>query len=151
MFALFLGYSLMMHVVRRRAAGIEDLGRMSLNMFLFAIAMYAMLDEDFHVWMGSMAIGLAVVYAAYGWLLLQRLSADPRQLLVAVAIALGLTAMAFPLQSSARMGERRLGGRGAGPWSGLDCGFARRRSASSASSSWSWRPADRSLSIRRDQ
>jgi len=100
-FGLYLAHSVLAHVLRRRPADIEDLVRLVVNAFFLAIAAYVLLDDDYHVWMGSLAIGLAVIYAALGLLVLRRRPEDQRQLLVVVSIALAYIAIAFPLQASA--------------------------------------------------
>ena len=101
LFALFLLYSLVSHILRRRAAGVEDLLRLVLNAFLFFVAAYVLLDDDYHVWMGTLSVAMAVVYTALGWLVLARHAADQRQMLAMVATAMGFLAIAFPLQADA--------------------------------------------------
>jgi uncharacterized membrane protein len=110
-FGLFLLYGLVSHVFRRRGtrlpgtrwrvAGIEDLVRWALAAALGFAAAYTLLDPDYHVWMSSLALGMALVYTAVGWLVLVRRPDDPRQLLLAVAVAMGLVAAAITLQLEA--------------------------------------------------
>ena len=106
-FGLFLLYGLVSHVFRRRQgtrwrpAGIEDLVRWALAAALGFAATYTLLDPDYHVWMSSLALGMALVYTAVGWLVLVRRPDDPRQLLLAVAVAMGLVAAAITLQLEA--------------------------------------------------
>jgi uncharacterized membrane protein len=99
LFGLYLAYGVTAHLIRRRLAGVEDLARLVVNGFLFAGAAYALLDEDYHVWMGTLAIGLAAVYAAFAWLVQRRLPEDARQLLVSVATSMAFLAAASPLQA----------------------------------------------------
>jgi uncharacterized membrane protein len=101
LFALFLAYSIAAHVVRPRRANIEDLVRFVLNACLFAAAGYVLLDEDYHTWMGTAAVGMATVYAVLGWFVLRERREDERQLLVVVATAMGFVAAVFPLQAEA--------------------------------------------------
>lgn len=101
LFVLFLSHSLRAHVVRRRTANLEDLVRLVLNGFLFAVAAYVLLDDAYHVWMGSLMIGLAIVYTALGGLVMRLRPDDQRQLLVVVAVGLAFLAMVFPLQADA--------------------------------------------------
>jgi len=98
---LFLGHSLALHVLRRRNASVEDLVRLLLVGVLFFTALYTLLDDDYHVWMGTLALAVAIVYAAIGALAAWRRPEDTRQLLAAVAIAMGFVAMVFPLQADA--------------------------------------------------
>jgi len=101
LFGLFLLHSLGSHMLRRRKAGVEDLVRLALGAFLFFIAAYVLLDKDYHVWMGTFAVGMAIVYTVLGWVVLARQPADQRQLLAVVATAMGFLAIAFPLQADA--------------------------------------------------
>jgi uncharacterized membrane protein len=101
LFAIYLAYGVLAHVVRRRPADAEDLVRLVVNACLFTLAGYGMLDEDYHVWMGSAALGLAAVYAALGWLVLRLRPEDQRQLLVVIAVSMGFVAAAIPLQAEA--------------------------------------------------
>jgi len=100
-FVIFLLPQVIEHVVRRRAADVEALSRIVANAFLFAGAIYTLLDEDYHIWLGSAAIGLAVVYTALAWVVLRRRPEDAWQQLVLVATGLAFLAAAFPLQADA--------------------------------------------------
>ena len=100
-FFIFTAYGLVMHVWRRRNANVEDLVRTILVAVLFFAAAYTLLDEDYHVWMGTFALAMAIVYTALGWLALARRSDDQPQLLLSVAVAMGFLAMVFPLQAEA--------------------------------------------------
>jgi uncharacterized membrane protein len=100
-FALFLLHNILAHVVRRRNADIEALVRTVLNAFLFALAGYILLRDDYRLWLGTAAVGLAIVYTVLGWLVLRRRPDDTWQQLAVVAIALSFVAVVFPLQTSA--------------------------------------------------
>jgi uncharacterized membrane protein len=100
-FALFLLHNVLAHVVRPRKADVEALARTVLNAFLFALAGYVLLRDDYRVWLGTAAVGLAILYTALGWLVLRRRPDDPWQQVVVVATALGFVAVVFPLQASA--------------------------------------------------
>ncbi len=98
---LYLGASLIVHVVRRRKATLEDLVRMLLVAGLcFAVA-HALLDEDYHLWMGTLAIGMAIVYTTFAWIALRRAGGDGRLVLTSVAVAVGFVATAIPIQAQA--------------------------------------------------
>ena len=64
MLALLLLYAVATHVLRRRKANIEDLLRLALNAALFFAAAYTLLDPEYHVWMGSLTLGMAIVHTA---------------------------------------------------------------------------------------
>jgi uncharacterized membrane protein len=97
LFVLYLAPSVAAAALRR-AASVEDLGRLLVNATLFTVAGYVMLDESYHVWVGAFVLGVAVVYAALGLLLSARNPADARHLLAVVAATLGLVATVFPAQ-----------------------------------------------------
>lgn len=85
---------------RRRSATIEALSRFLLNAGLFGWAAYVMLEDDWQSWLGTFAVGLAVIYALLGWVGLTR-KADIRFVLLNVSLALALVALAIPLQANA--------------------------------------------------
>jgi uncharacterized membrane protein len=99
-FALFFVHGLIAHVFRRRAATLEDLGRLVVNPFLFAVALFVLLQEDYHVWLGSMSVALAAIFTALGVIVIRRRPEDERQLLVVIAVAMGFVTAAFPLQQN---------------------------------------------------
>ncbi len=101
LFALHVADSPLAALGYRRMAHTEDLVRQVLNAFLFAGAAYILLDPDYHVWMGTGAIALAIVYTTLAWLLLKSCPDDARPLLVVTATALAFVAFAFPLQAEA--------------------------------------------------
>lgn len=100
-FGLFLALDLLGPLLRRRPAGVEDLLRLLANAALFATAGYVLLDEDYHVWMGSLAVGMAALFTALGWLLYVRRPDDARHVLVLTATGFAFLAAAFPLQAHA--------------------------------------------------
>ncbi|NUQ61921.1 MAG: DUF2339 domain-containing protein [Pirellulales bacterium] len=100
-FVLFLGQSLLMHVVRTRRATWEDLARMVLTASLWFLAFYVLMKPDHNVWMGTAAVAMAVVFAIVARLVLAWRPQETRQLLTALAIAVGFVALAFPIQADA--------------------------------------------------
>jgi uncharacterized membrane protein len=98
---LYLFQVAAVQTVRRRLATIEDLARLPLNALLFSIAAYLLLDEDYHSWLGSLALALAVVHAGLAWLVFRRFADDERVVLVLVAISVGFVTAVFPLQADA--------------------------------------------------
>ena len=113
-FGLYLAYNLVARVLRQPGSAeargtdwqsvlrdVEDYVRLVLNAILFSLAGYFLLDDRFHVWMGTFAVGMAVVYTALGWLLLRWRPQDQLHVLVVTATGLAFLAMAFPLQAEA--------------------------------------------------
>lgn len=101
LYAMYLGQTILLHVVRDRRATWEDVARVILNASLWFLAVYALLRPDYRPWLGSAAIGLAVVYAVLARLLLACRPRDARPLLAAIAVSAGFIALAFPLEAEA--------------------------------------------------
>jgi uncharacterized membrane protein len=101
LFVLYFSHAVAAHIVRHWTADLEDLVRQVLNAGLFFLTAYLLLDQDYHIWMSTLAILLATVYAALAWLALVDPPYDPRCCFVAVAIAMGFVATAIPLQAEA--------------------------------------------------
>jgi uncharacterized membrane protein len=85
--------------LRRRTGTVLDLVRLLINSVLGSVMLHALLYDDYRVWLGSLALGLAVVHALLAWLVSSRNPEDERQLFVLVAVALGLIAVAFAWQA----------------------------------------------------
>lgn len=99
--ALYISYAGVTHLVRRRRASMEDLVRLLLAGGLFYLAAYVLLDDDYHAWMGSLALGVAVLYTVYAAAALRFRTEDQRQVLLAITAAMGFIAVAIPLQAKA--------------------------------------------------
>jgi uncharacterized membrane protein len=95
-FGLFLASSLL--AARRRRADWEDLAVVLLNPFLFFIAAYDLLDEDYHLWMGALAVLIALVCTAGAAVVARLREDDPRQRFAWIAVGLAFLAGAMPLQ-----------------------------------------------------
>ncbi len=84
--------------MRRRFGTLDDLLRLIVQALVGVILFWLLIREDYPHWTGAMALLLAVVFAATGWLVNQRHAMDTPQVLTLVAIALSLGALVFPLQ-----------------------------------------------------
>ncbi len=100
-YLLFVLHSLTAHVFRRRTASWEDLARLMLNASLWFSAAFILLRADYRDWLGLLAVGMAMVYVVLGRVMLGRRPDDGRQLLTALAAAVGFIALAFPIQARA--------------------------------------------------
>jgi uncharacterized membrane protein len=100
-FLLFLAHTILGQLVRGRPARIEALIRLMLNAGLFAAAAYVLLDPDYGRWMGTAAVGMAIVYAVLAWLTLAIRPNQATLLAASVAVSMGFTAIVFPLQADA--------------------------------------------------
>jgi uncharacterized membrane protein len=98
-FGLYLGQMAVVNVWQKRAANVEDLIRLLLRAVLTSSADYVLLDERFHFWMGTFAIGLAIVYALLAGLVNRVRAEDGRLLFVLIALAMAFVAAVFPLQA----------------------------------------------------
>lgn len=101
LFLLFLGHSASAHVLQLRRAGVLDLIRLALTAAAGFGAAYVLLEEDYRPWLGSLAVAVAAVYAGWARLTLWRRPDDPRQTLLALAVAVSFTAVALPIQADA--------------------------------------------------
>ncbi len=101
LFGLFLADSLGTYALRWRRTLWEDSGRLILNAAFWFTAVYVLFREDYRPWMGTAAVGMAVVYAALGRLMLACRPNEPAALLTSLAVAVGFVALAFPIQAEA--------------------------------------------------
>jgi uncharacterized membrane protein len=97
MFLLYLILSIARSAQARRLHW-EDILLVALNAVLWSAAGYELLNGDYHAWMGTLAIAMALVYAALARVLLG-LRADARMLAVTLALAAAFIAVALPLQA----------------------------------------------------
>jgi uncharacterized membrane protein len=84
--------------LRRQASREEEWIRLAVNPFVFYATSYALLNDDFHEWMGVYALGLAIVYAALARIHLSLGEPDARALLVTLGTALAFVTLAIPVQ-----------------------------------------------------
>jgi uncharacterized membrane protein len=101
LFVLFQSQLLLAHAWRRRLVDVEALIRLVLLASLFAGSIFALLWTDYHPWLGSLAVALGTLYAAFAWYNLARPTDNPYLLSVFIAVAMGFTALAIPLQAQA--------------------------------------------------
>lgn len=100
-FLLFTGESLLSQVVRRRRASLEDLIRLLANALFLAVAAHVLLDDDYHEWMGALALGMAIGFTVQTWLAEWGCPADRPYVVTLLAVAMGFLALVFPLQLDA--------------------------------------------------
>lgn len=101
-FVLLLTHSLATHVLPERQANTFDLIRLSLTAAAGFAAAYTLLREEYQPWLGTLAVVMAAVYAAWARITFWRRGDDPRQTLVALAVAVAFAAIAVPVQLDAR-------------------------------------------------
>ncbi len=84
--------------LRRAVAGWEEWVRLAVNPFVFFGIAYGLLDDDYHVWMGTLALGMAVLYAALARAELALCPTDRRALFLTLGTALTFVTLAIPIQ-----------------------------------------------------
>ena len=99
-FALFFTWMPWRLVYRREAARAEDLSILALNGAAYFGASYALLNADYHAWMGLFAVAIAAIHLALaGWM--QRVQTDQRPVVLSLGVALTLLVLAAPIQFTA--------------------------------------------------
>jgi uncharacterized membrane protein len=101
-FGLFVGQAVVVHVFRGRKASIEDLARLVLIAGYWFAAAYLLLKPEQGMWMGSLAVAMAAIYAALAWLVLARSPNNTRLLVTLLAISVAHIAIALPIEADAR-------------------------------------------------
>ncbi|MBI3667699.1 MAG: DUF2339 domain-containing protein [Acidobacteria bacterium] len=101
--AVFLLFSLadLAPALGRGEAGAEEWTRSVANPFVFYATCYSLLREDYRDWMGALAIGMAMLYAARAQIEIKLRTRDRRMLLVALSTALTFVTLAIPIQLKA--------------------------------------------------
>ncbi|HEX6648313.1 MAG TPA: DUF2339 domain-containing protein [Pyrinomonadaceae bacterium] len=97
-FLIFLLAHLGRDLIRREPATIEDALLLVVNPFVFFATTYQLLNPTHHDWMGVFAIGMALLYAGAAKVLMNRSSANRREILLLIAIALTFVTVAIPIQ-----------------------------------------------------
>jgi len=100
LFALHWGHGLASAAWRRPSTALEEILRSSVNATAIFAALFVLLDERHHAWLGAVAVCLAAVESFGARILLLRTEVSQARLLTAVAIAVGFIALAFPLQAN---------------------------------------------------
>ena len=102
-FVLFFAWIPWRFIYRREAARPEDLTILALNGAAYFGASYALLDTDYHVWMGLFAVAIAAVYLALAAALWRRRSAahSDQPILLSLGVTLTLLTLAAPIQFTA--------------------------------------------------
>ena len=99
-FLIFAGVTTLFHLVWRRVPGPADMSLMSLNAIWFFALTVALLWEDYEIWFGLIALGMALFYGLTAFAAMKRSGAPPRIALFALPIAVIFLTIAVPLQVS---------------------------------------------------
>jgi uncharacterized membrane protein len=99
-FVLFFAWMPWRLIYRREEARTEDLSILALNGAAYFGASYALLNTDYHAWMGLFAVAIAGLHLALAvWT--QRPQKDQRPVLLSLGVALTLLVLAAPIQFTA--------------------------------------------------
>ena len=112
----YLAHTVIGSLVRSRQADWEELARFVVNAILSFVALRVLTKEDYGLWQGSAALGMATLYAGVGRAMLAWRPSDNRLLLTSLAIAVGFLAWAFPIQADARWVSLGWAAMGAALW-----------------------------------
>ena len=77
---------------------LERLSLLLLNPFVFFATAYSLLDPDYHAWMGTLAVGLALVHAGAAKLLLDRKATTRTEFVLMIGVSLAFITLAIPVQ-----------------------------------------------------
>lgn len=76
----------------------ENFALLIINPFVFFATAYHLLNPNYHAWMGTLAVVMALIYAAVAKLLLNRKAITRTELLLMVSVALAFITLAIPIQ-----------------------------------------------------
>ncbi len=102
-FALFLGWVIWWSAWQRKQPRPADLLVLGGNGAIYFGASYALLNPDYHAWMGLFAVAVAAIHLAVAAMLWRSREADTRvgtPVLLAIALALSFLTLAAPIQFS---------------------------------------------------
>ena len=79
-------------------ANLETFSLLVMNPFVFFGITYGLLNTDYHAWMGTLAVGMALIYAGAAKLLLDRKATTRTEFLLMVGVSLAFITLAIPIQ-----------------------------------------------------
>ena len=100
-FALYLVQMLLVQVWQQKLANPEDLVRQSALAVLTSSAGYVLCEERFPHWIGTFAVGMAVIYSLLAVFVDRRRAKDEPLLFLLLALSMAFVAAVFPLQAEA--------------------------------------------------
>lgn len=100
-YIFFLAHGLGAHWLRGWRVTWEDAARLLMGAAFWFTAVYVLLQNDCRPWMGSAAIGMALVYAIIARGIFAVRPSESRLVLTSLAISVGFVALSFPLEAEA--------------------------------------------------
>ena len=79
-------------------ANLETFSLLVFNPFVFFGITYGLLNPNYHAWMGTLAVGMALIYAAAAKLLFDRKATTRTEFLLMVGVSLAFITLAIPIQ-----------------------------------------------------
>ncbi len=77
---------------------LERFSLLVLNPFVFFATAYSLLDPNYHAWMGTFAVGMALIYAGAAKLLLDRKATTRTEFVLMIGVSLAFITLAIPIQ-----------------------------------------------------
>ncbi len=99
-FLIFAGATTLFHLLWRRIPTPLDMGLVAINATAYFALTVGILGEDRVVWLGPIALGLALFYGLTAYAAVKRPGAPPEIALIALPVALVFLTIAVPLQLS---------------------------------------------------
>lgn len=79
-------------------ANLETFSLLVANPFVFFGISYGLLNSEYHAWMGTFAVGMAMVYAGTAKLVLDRKATTRTEFMLMVGVSLAFITLAIPIQ-----------------------------------------------------
>ena len=99
-FLIFAGATTLFHLLWRRVPTPLDIGLVAINATAYFALTVRILGEDYAIWLGSIALGLALFYGLIAYAALKRPGAPPQVAFIALPVSLVFLTIAVPLQFS---------------------------------------------------
>ncbi len=99
-FLIFAGATTLFHLLWRRVPTWLDVGLVAINATAYFALTVGILGEDYGIWLGSIALGLALFYGLIAYAALKRPGTPPEVALITLPVALVFLTIAVPLQLS---------------------------------------------------
>jgi len=77
---------------------LERLALLVLNPFVFFATAYGLLDPNYHAWMGTLAVGMALIYAGVAKLRRDRKATTRTEFMLMIGVSLAFITLAIPIQ-----------------------------------------------------
>jgi hypothetical protein len=100
LWAIYFALSIVYHLLGRRGPSALDLPLTLVNAVGYFLALYVLLKDQYHHWLGPAAVILGAAYLVEGLIVRRRAPGQVRFVLLQIGQALGLATLAIPIQLS---------------------------------------------------